>query len=67
MIPEPSLNPPEHEYIPLCLSCMRPVPEMFELTASDFICRDCLSNLLSDPKITMDDLAALMCMAVVST
>ena len=67
MIPEPSLNPPEHEYIPLCLSCMRPVPEMFELTSNDFICRDCLSKLLSDPKITMDDLAALLCMAVVST
>jgi hypothetical protein len=46
---------------------MRPVPEMFELTANDFICRDCLSKLLSDPKITMDDLAALLCMAVVST
>lgn len=65
MIPEPSLTPPEHEYTPLCLRCKRPVPEMFELTAGALICRDCLSDLVSDPKTTMDDLSALLCLAVV--
>lgn len=66
-IPEPSLTPPEHPEPPLyCQACHRPIPEMFELSCSEVICRSCLAEKLADSVVTMDELSALLCAPVVS-
>lgn len=65
-IPEPGLNPIEYTRQSLrCSICLHPVPEALEFSGGRTICRHCLEQLVSSEQTTIDDLAALLCAAVV--
>lgn len=64
--PEPILTPPEYTVPPLrCSVCLSAVPEALEFAGGRTICRRCLGGLAESSRITIDDLAAMLCAAVV--
>lgn len=64
--PEPSLNPPEYSPASLtCSCCCQPVPEALEFHGGRAVCRRCLQQLIANNAVTLDELAAILCAAVV--
>lgn len=49
-----------------CSLCLRQVSEALEFHGGRILCRHCLEHLAANERTTMDDLAALLCAAIVS-
>lgn len=64
--PEPRLDPPEYPGLGLrCSLCLHSVSEALEFAGGRTICRHCLEHLVTSNQTTIDDLAAILCAAVV--
>ena len=60
------LTPPEMPEEPIrCSLCLHPADVLLEFHGGKLVCRRCLAELTSNEKVSMDDLAALLCAAVV--
>lgn len=60
------LTPPELPEEPMrCSLCLHTADVLLEFHGGKLVCRRCLVELTSNEKVSMDDLAALLCAAVV--